>query len=180
VFDGQSEVRVKCSRCGKEHELLEPSFRRPDIVAEMSTEQKQRRVEKDGDDLCIVRAGDGDEVRRYFLRAVLPVRITDRGEDTRWGLWVEVPEANARRAWDLWNSPAQNHEPAFAGCIANRIPGYLDTIGLLVEVQLTGPTTRPRALFASTVDHPFAVDCRAGVTTHTVLAWLAGQGGAAQ
>jgi hypothetical protein len=169
---------VKCSQCGKEHELLEPSFRRPDIVAEMSAEQKHRRLEKDGDDLCILRAGDGDEVARYFLRAVLPVRITDRGEDTRWGLWVEVPEAAARRAWDLWDSPAQGDEPAFAACLANKIPGYPDTIGLPVDVQLTGPSTRPRALFDSTVDHLFAAECRAGVTTHTVLGWLAGNSGA--
>jgi hypothetical protein len=41
---------------------------------------------------------------------------------------------------------------------------------------LTGPTTRPRASFPEQADHPFVRECRAGVSTHRVLDWLAGRG----
>jgi hypothetical protein len=175
VFDGQLEERVKCSQCGKEHELLEPSFRRPDAIVGMSPAQRQGRVEE-GNDLCIIRGGNGNEVTRCFLRTVLRVEITDGDDYTHWGLWVEVPEAQARRAWELWESPQQAEEPPFAGCVANHVQGYPETIGLPVQVQLTGPTTRPRASFDASVEHPFVVECRQGVTTHKVLEWLAGQG----
>jgi hypothetical protein len=175
VFDGQAEERVKCTQCGKEHELLEPSFKRPDAVFEMPSAQRQSRVQED-DDLCSIRSGDGDEVARFFLRTVLPVRITDRDDYTQWGLWVEVPEVHARRAWELWDTPQQASEPPFWGCVANRIQGYPDTIGLPIRVQLSGPSTRPHASFDAGLEHPFVDECRAGVSTHRVLDWLAGQG----
>ena len=166
---------MRCSRCGSEHELLEPSFLRPDAVVEMPEVQRQSRVEEN-DDLCRVLMGDGDEVPRFFLRTVLPVQLLDVDDYTQWGLWVEVEEKHAHRAWELWDSLDQDQEPPFPGFVANQVAGYPNTIGLPVEIQLTGPTTRPRSSFSKELEHPFVQECRAGVNTPRVLEWLAGRG----
>jgi hypothetical protein len=133
--------------------------------------QREKRV-KESDDFCGIREGDGDEVSRFFLRTVLPVPLTDIGGNTQWGLWIEVAEADAKRAWDLWDAPDQAQEPPFHGFVANHIKGYPDTVGLPVVVRLTGPTTRPRSVFPKDLVHPFADECRAGVTSHRVHEWL--------
>jgi hypothetical protein len=166
---------VKCPLCNTEHELLEPTFRRPDAVVRMPQDERARRVEE-GDDLCRIAAGGGDEISRFFLRTVLPIRLTDIDNYTHWGLWVEVEERHARRAWELWDSPDQAKEPPFTGCVANEIAGYPDTIGLPVQVRLTGPSTRPCASFEADVVHPFAEECRQGVSCGRVLEWLGGTG----
>jgi hypothetical protein len=100
-----------------------------------------------GDDFCCIRAGEGNEVPRFFLRTILPVPLTDIGGNTQWGLWIKVAEADAKRAWDLWDAPDQAQEPPSQGFVANHIKGYPDTVGLPVVVRLTGPTTRPRSEF---------------------------------
>lgn len=169
------EERVKCPQCGSEHALLEPSFRRPDAVVQMPEGQRESRI-RENEDLCTIQAGDGDEVPRFFLRTVLPVSLTDCGHNTQWGLWVEVDEFHAKRVWDLWNAPDQVQEPPFPGFVANHIHGYPETVGLPVAVHLTGPKTRPRATFPEELMHPFAAECRAGVTCHRVEEWLAGMG----
>ncbi len=166
---------MKCPRCNSEHELLEPTFRRPDAVVEMPADERQKRV-MEGDDLCTIKAGGADEIPRFFLRTVLPVQLTDRDDYTQWGLWVEVAEPDARRAWELWDSPEQAREPPFQGWLANQVQGYPDTLGLPVQVQLTGPTTRPRSSFEIGASHPFASDCLMGVNTRKLLEWLGGQG----
>jgi hypothetical protein len=162
---------MRCVICGRDHELLEPSFRRPDAVIALSPEERRRRV-TENDDMCLMGPGGVDDVPRFFIRTVLPVRLTDVAEYTKWGFWVEIAEEDAKRAWDLWEDPRQAEEPSFAGRIANRVEGYPDTIGLPVQVQLTGPTSRPKASFEPRAVHPLADECRTGVTTQKVLAWL--------
>ena len=162
---------MRCPQCGREHLLLEPAFRRPDVVIALSTEERGRRV-MESDDMCFIGPGMADEHPRFFLRTVLPVRMTDVDGDTEWGIWVEVAERDAKHALELWDDPKQVEEPAFAGSIANRIKGYPDTTGLPVRVQLTGPSTRPRSEFAPTAAHPLVNECRAGVTTQKVIEWL--------
>jgi hypothetical protein len=57
------------------------------------------------------------------------------------------------------------------GVLANRVPGYPDTLGLAVSVQLTGPTSRPLLSPHASSDHPFARECLAGVTMHRASKW---------
>src|SRR5687768_10013078 len=153
---------MRCPTCDTEHELLEPSFRRPDVVFAMDADE--RKGVRDGDDFCAIPPRPGSEAR-FFLRTVLPVRLTDHDAWTQWGLWVEVSEEDARCTWDLWDSPEQATAPPFPGRIANEIAGYPTTIGLPVSVQLTGPTTRPKASIPPDTVHPFADECRRGVAT---------------
>jgi hypothetical protein len=165
---------VRCSTCGEEHDVLEPAFRRPDAIAAMSQEERARRV-KETDDLCAIWAPQDDDRHRYFVRAILPVELLDAERDTAWGLWVEVASADFHHVVEKWSDADQVREPPISGVLANRVAGYPDTIGLAVELQLAGPTSRPKILLDPASTHPFVVECRAGVCTHRVADWLAGR-----
>src|SRR5688572_12832266 len=132
---------MKCPTCGEEHERLDPTFARPDVVFAMSARQKKGRV-MENDDVCALRGEQGNP-DRFFVRCTLPVRLLDAPGISSWGLWAEVTEEDSRVIWKAWNDPDQNRIPPMQARLANRIPGYPDTIGLPVLLKLTGPTTRP-------------------------------------
>jgi hypothetical protein len=97
-------------------------------------------------------------------------------DSTRWGLWAEVAEKDLTRVLELWDSTSQAQEPPFTALVANHVPGYPETLGLPVQMRLTGPTTRPALAFDAAEQHPLAVECRAGVSVHRVMEWLNAMG----
>jgi hypothetical protein len=165
---------VKCAQCNGEHELLDPTFRRPDVVFRLPLDEQDKRVLQ-SNDLCSLEPA-ATEARRHFVRCTLPLQVTDVPDTTRWGLWAEIAEKDATRVLELWDSVAQNQEPPFRANIANHIPGYPETLGLPVQMRLTGPTTRPELAFGTDVEHPLALECRSGVTVHKVMEWLKAMG----
>ena len=165
---------MRCPQCNAEHALLDPTFKRPDVVFTLPAQDRTRRV-LESDDVCSMESA-GDGARRHFVRCVLPVRLTDVADSTRWGLWAEVAEKDLTRVLALWDDPRQADEPAFAAIVANRVPGYPETIGLPVEMRLTGPSSRPALAFDASNHHPFAAECREGVPVHRVVEWLKAMG----
>jgi hypothetical protein len=145
------------------------------MVVNLSSEERAARV-KEGDDLCAIWSQSDDERHRYFVRAVLKVPLLDANDGTGWGLWVEVAESDFQTIVATWSDPQQGKIPLIAAVIANRVPGYPETMGLPLTLRLTGPTTRPQLAFADTSDHPFATECRRGVSCHRVMEWLADMG----
>jgi hypothetical protein len=166
---------VRCPDCGAEHELLDPVFARPDVVVAMAPDERRARV-RESNDICAVSAR-GDAPNRGFVRCTLAVELTDGDGPLHWGLWAEVGLDDFDRILRAWDDPSQGEAAPFAARIANDVPGYDDTIGLAVALQLVDPRTRPRLAFAPGATHPFAVECRAGVTVHRALEWLAAIGG---
>lgn len=162
---------MKCATCGEEHDLLEPTFRRPDAVVALSAEERATRV-KEGNDLCAIWAQSDGEQHRYFVRCVLKVGLLDAPDETGWGLWAEVQETAFRRILETWSDPEQTSLPPFQASIANRVPEYPDTLGLPAVLRLTGPTTRPLLTLEPPSSHPFALECNRGVCTHRVVEWL--------
>jgi hypothetical protein len=169
---------MKCSTCGAEHELLEPSFSRPDVIFAMAAEQKQGRV-LESDDICALR-GEGGAADRFFVRCTLSVDLLDVPGKTAWGLWAEVSEHDALIIRDAWDDPEQNKVPPMQARVANRIRGYPDTIGVPVLLRLTGPKSRPALSLPSDSLHPFARECLAGVCIHRVKDWLDGNASRAE
>jgi hypothetical protein len=165
---------LKCPQCGEEHRLLDPLFKRPDFVFGLPADEQTKRVLQT-DDVCSVEPA-GDEARRHFVRCTLPFDLTDVGGTTQWGLWAEIAEKDATRMFELWSDPEQQKEPPFRGVVANHLPGYPETLGLPVEVRLTGPATRPELAFPVHVQHPLAAEYRSGVTAHRVIEWLRAMG----
>jgi hypothetical protein len=152
--------------------MPDPVFRRPDVISALTSDEKRGRV-LESNDLCTLRGEAGPD--RYFVRAVLPVRLVDGSGTAAWGLWAEVSETDLTVICDQWDAPDQSATPLMIATLANRVPGYPDTVGLPVSLQLTGPTSRPTLSFSRDSIHPFALECMAGVSAHRVLAWLAGR-----
>jgi hypothetical protein len=159
---------MRCATCGEEHPLeeLEPAFARPDPYVAIPREARER-IARANDDFCRI---DGPP-ERWFVRAVLPVRVAGREVPLRWGLWAEVSEAAFARIVERWRDPEQAREAPFDAALANEIPG-LRTLGLPCRLQLSGLTTRPFLSFAPDLDHPFAREQRAGVSEARALEWL--------
>jgi hypothetical protein len=163
---------MRCSVCGDEHDELdlEPAFRRPDDVVALDEVSRRRRC-KTNDDLSVIGGEDGGP-DRHFVRGVLDVDVQDLERPVGWGIWVEVNEPDFKRIVELWDSKSQVNEPLIDARLANRIPGYPDTIGVPLKLRLTGPTTRPKLLIPKASAHPFALECARGVCSHRVVEWL--------
>ena len=163
----------RCSQCGAEHDLLEPAFRRPEAYVQLGRAAREAHSKAD-DDLCRITLPR--QSPRYFVRGVLTVDVRGVPEGVGWGLWAEVPKAAFLRVVELWSAHDQATEAPFRASLANVIPAYPDTLGLALELQLTGPTSRPELRFSREVEHPFARECEAGVDPHRVSEWSAMMG----
>ena len=157
-----------CSKCGAEHDLLDPTFRRPEAFVELDQRSRDEYT-KANDDLCRITLPNVEA--RYFVRGTLPVEVAGHAAGVWWGLWAEVSESAFSRILELWSDAQQSSEPPFPGALANRVPSYPETLGLPLSVHLTGPTSRPEFHFTSDADHPFVQECRAGVELHRASEW---------
>jgi hypothetical protein len=158
----------KCALCGIEHEVLDPTFRRPDAFVRLDPETRNACARAD-DDLCRIALPATSP--RHFIRGTLPVLVTDRPEELWWGLWAEVSEQAFERVLALWSDPDQHREPPFDGECASVIPTSPDTLGLKRTIRLTGPTSRPEFRFAPGVSHPFVQECESGIDSHRAEQW---------
>ncbi len=164
----RSEKMPNCAKCGAEHDLLDPAFRRPDAFVRLDPRSQDEHA-KANDDLCRITLPDTAE--RYFVRGTLPVDVVGQPDGISWGLWAQVPEAAFERILELWSDADQESEPPFEGSLANVIPSYPNTLGIPLRVHLTGPTSRPEFCFASEAHHPFVQECQSGVDAHRASEW---------
>jgi hypothetical protein len=144
---------------------MELTFRRPDDVANLSAEDRERLV-RENSDLCII----GND--RFFVRAILPLPVESRQVPYCIGLWVEVARDTFDRIYDLWDSEDQLAEPPFAVRVANEIPTAAGSLGLEAELQLTGPRTRPK-VFLAPCNHQLYVEQVRGIDEHRVSEFTA-------
>ena len=160
-----------CSICGQPHDLehLEPAFARPDAFLSIPPERRATRA-NDSDEGCILVSEDGKELA-YYLRTVLPILV--RGEITpiRWGVWVEVDHETYMTVVAHAEDSDQGSLGPFPAALANRLPHYPDTLGLVGSVRPTSPATRPTFRLASTVNHPFVREATNGVQAERALEW---------
>jgi hypothetical protein len=157
-----------CPKCGAEHDLLDPTFRRAEAFVRLDTRSQGEHAFAN-DDLC--RISIPDTASCYFVRGTLPVTVEDHSEGIRWGLWAEISESDFHRTLKLWSDADQASEPPFEGALANVIPSYPNTLGIPLRIQLTGPTSRPEFRFGPDTDHPFVRDCQSGVDAHRASQW---------
>ena len=152
---------IECALCGKAHprDELELAFVRPDAIAALTDAQRRVKLLEESDDLCETRAGE------HFVRAVLPLPVDGWDEPYCIGIWVRVEADVFARVLALWEDPAQSDEPPFDVRLANDIPSFPETNGLPVQLQLTGPTSRPYVLVPPSA-HPLHREQCDGITAH--------------
>lgn len=147
-----------CGLCDTEHpaEHLELTFQCPDAVVALQTVERARRV-RDCDDLCVL------DHSRFFVRALLPLRVIGTSGPYRIGIWVEVRQADFERIVELWDEADTSSVPAFEATLANDIPGLPCTSGLRTYLVLAGATDRP-TLALKPAEHPLVAEQVRGIT----------------
>lgn len=158
-------TRIRCATCGELHDLSnsDVGYQHPDAYRVLPVNERERRG-RCGSDLCEL---DG----RRFLRGVIALPIRAEGRDFGWGVWAEVSPEAFDRYRELWSDPDQHLEPAFAGRLANELPGYPSTTGLELRITLTSPAQRP-AFEVHDPDHALAREQREGIRLERVLELL--------
>ena len=133
-----SEDLIECSCCGKlvPAANIELAYRRPDVIASLSSEELEARSTHT-DDICIL---DGE---RFFVRCTISLPIRMSSESYAIGAWAEISERDFATVQKLWDEVDQANAPAIDGVLANQIALTTGSSGCRVLVTLTGPTTRP-------------------------------------
>ena len=154
---------VICDACGKAHprEEIELVLVLPQPIFELGDEERANRCDISADMCAIDRT-------RFFIRGLLPIPVRGRGIPYRIGIWAEVDEPTYARIYELWEDSSQVDEPLLPATLANDVPLVPSTIGMEIDIRLTGPTTQPD-FFLRDTPHPLAVEQRRGVSAHRAL-----------
>jgi hypothetical protein len=142
----KSEAFV-CRQCGAVHEGLPTDwgFNQPDEVFALKYIDEYLRV-RSNKDFCTL-----DETR-YFIRGVLLLPFQEQKDDFGWGIWAEVSRTEHDLYLRYFNDDG-SALPRFDGRIANSMPGYPETIGVPVQVQLGAADARPRLWLSQDANH---------------------------
>lgn len=93
----------------------------PDAILALPGEEQERRTDfSDGGDRCQL---DGE---RFFVRSMLPVRLTN-GHEYHFNVWIELSLENAEMVWRAWAGRGYEHL-SFEGVLANAIPPWGDAV----------------------------------------------------
>lgn len=153
----------RCSTCEREHEELEPGFRRPDAYFAVPKEERAARI-KESDDLVVI------DDRAFFMRCTAPIPVIGREPAYAWGFWVKVSKAHFEEYQRYFSDDPPLDHPGFAATLANQTRWLPPTLGLPVHVQLGRGATRPRLLLLDDT-HTLAVQQSKGVSAAVVHAW---------
>ena len=127
------------------------------------------------EELCFVELPDLDE-QHFFIRALIEVPIRGVQDALTYSVWVSLTAAGFARAVEQWEDPDRAGEPPFFGQLANRIPGYPETLRLRVRVHTRPPGLRP-LVEVRAHEHPLAARQRDGIDAHDLPAVAAVCGG---
>jgi hypothetical protein len=154
---------VICDTCGKAHsrDEIELVLVLPQPIFELSEDERAKRCDIRSD-MCAI------DRNRFFIRGLLPIPVRGRSVPYRIGLWAEVEESTFGRIYALWDDPSQVDEPLLPAILANDVPLVPSTLGIEIDIRLTGPTTRPDFHMRDT-PHPLAIEQRRGVDAHRAL-----------
>jgi hypothetical protein len=149
-----------CSVCGEQHDEQLRDIRAglPEPVFELSEAERAKRTEI-GDDWC--RFVDERRRTRFYVRGVLHLPLKRSREDFRFGVWVEIGEADFYTLGELWHDEEGVTRPFF-GRLANELNLYPGTLDLPVALQLRAEPHLPAAILLD-ADHPIVADQRNGI-----------------
>lgn len=108
-------------------------------------------------DQCVI---DGEH---FYIVGNLELPVLGHDELFSWDVWVSLSRDNFRRAYELWETPGREAEPAYFGWLSTDLPGYPQTLLLKTHVHTRAVGRRPRVELEPT-DHPLAVEQRTGIT----------------
>ena len=154
---------IVCATCGKTHELtnVELAYILPDEIHAFGESERTARA-KTSPDICML-----DE-SRMFIRGLIPLSVDGREKPYRIGAWAEVAEGDFQKIYALWSDDKQAETPPFRGVLANEIAIAPSSRGLQVDLQLTGPRTRPE-FYIKSAGHLLHREQTDGITEHRAI-----------
>ena len=66
------------------------------------------------------------DLKRFFVRALLPVRLSD-GHEFHFGVWLETSEETAKQLWTNWERPEYS-AMRFDATLANAVPPWDESV----------------------------------------------------
>lgn len=147
----------RCSRCGETHEgPPDIAFDAPWYRTSVPEAERARRCTLTAD-FCSIDDED------FFVRGCLEIPLVDGERSFAWGVWMSVSRRSFERAKAVFDEPLRAGSEPFVGWLSSRIPGYPDTLRLVVRAHLRDGGLRP-AFELQPTDHPLAVEQREGIT----------------
>ena len=147
-----------CAVCGEYHKglPLDVAFGAPLYWDQIPEAERTARGELTPD-FCAI------DDRDFFVRGLIEIPIVDSDQFFVWGIWTSLSRKNYSRLIDLWRDPKIVDEPPYFGWLANKLPGYPDTLNLKTTVQSRNVKWRPYVTLEP-IDHPLALEQRNGIS----------------
>ena len=111
-----------CPCCGRDVTSVQREIKMelPDAVRAIPDDDRRTRVGAGGKAFMQL------DLKRFFVRALLPVRLSD-GHEFHFGVWLETPEDTSRRLWTNWERPEYS-AIRFEAKLANAVPPWNDSV----------------------------------------------------
>jgi len=147
-----------CGICGEYHSglPLDIAFKAPFHWEQIPESERSNRGNLTPD-FCRI------DDRDFFVRGLIPIPILESDQFFMWGAWTSLSHKNISRFIELWHDVKIVDEPPYFGWLANKLPGYPDTLNLKTNVQSKNVKWRPYITLEPT-DHPLALEQRNGIT----------------
>ena len=152
-----------CTVCGETHAGQTRDIRMdlPEPIFLLDDEERGRRAYVE-DDFALLHGEKGD---RYFVRALLELRIDGEDGYFGYGAWVEVSETDVAAIGELWNEETGEEASPFPGSLANELSPYAFTEGLPVQIRLRDVELLPLVELDDS-DHELVRAQRNGISSH--------------
>jgi hypothetical protein len=113
---------VICPCCGRDISSVQREIKLefPEAVLQLSLDERKARVGVGGSAFMQL------DLQHFFVRALLPVRLSDSHE-FHFGVWLETTEEIAKRLWEIWDLPDYS-EVRFAATLANAVPAWNEAV----------------------------------------------------
>ena len=154
-----SSFSYVCPCCGLMHVGLPAlGFRAPLYWNDGVAQAEGERLDSD---LCVIGGQD------YFIRCVLNMPIQNSSAVLGWGVWLSQSRANFELYADQAAAETIPHRITF-GYLANRIPGYPDTLSLHANAHWQTDGLRPIVELKET-DHPLYRNWAEGISREQAI-----------
>src|SRR5689334_22937659 len=133
-----SHHRVICPCCGRDITSVQREIKLelPEAVREIPSDAWRKRVGVGGTAFMQL------DLRRFFVRALLPVRLSD-GHEFHFGVWLEVAEETSKQLWMNWERPEYGRM-RFSANLANSVPPWNEAIlGAACSATVRDPNQLP-------------------------------------
>src|SRR5438477_10380869 len=93
-------VDVICPCCGRDITSVQREIKMqlPDAIRAIPEAERKTRVGAGGISYMQL------DLERFFVRALLPVRLSD-GHEFHFGVWLDTPEETTKELWTDWEQP---------------------------------------------------------------------------